>query len=169
MKEKIIAMLMVTLLGVISLMPVTTCDTTVTGTFTPSSSGVSITCNNTTPSFGSIALGGNNEVSFINVSNNGDTNCTVTMTAGEGPGTWTLVSGTSSPATTNEFCVNMDPNDAVYADVFTEQTISSDLSPPGTVVYYTKFDLKVFVSSFTDEGSPGEQTFYANLTAAALT
>lgn len=153
---------------IISMMPVTTSSTTVTGTFTPLSSGISIACNNTAPAFGNVNLNSNKEVSNFNLTNEGDTNCSVVMTAVHSAGTWTLVAGTSSPATSNQYCVNMDPNDAGYVDVQAEKTVVSDLPPAGAGTNYTKFDLKLFVSQFTDEGTPGQQTFFTNLTASAI-
>lgn len=167
MRNKILAIL-ITVVLLSALVPTAMGETdTVTGTFTPLPTGVSISCNNTAPTFGNINLGSDKEIVYFNVTNTGDVNCSVKMTAEDGAGTWTLVAGTSSPATTNEYCINMDPQDTGYVDVQTEKTVKADLSPSG--IDYTKFDLKVFVSDFTSEGTPDEQTFYANLTASALT
>ena len=141
-------------------------DVTVTGTFTPNPSGYSIGCNVTSPAFGSINLGSNGALTNFAVNNTGDQNCSVTMQAGEGAGTWTLVAGTASPTGTNQFCINTAiPSGGAYVDALTERTVTSDLSPAGSA----SFDLKVFVGTITDEGTPGAQTFYSNLTAAALT
>jgi len=166
--KKIIKMLVLAI-AIVCASPVVFSATTVTGTFTPLPSGVSIACNNTSPAFGVIALGGNNETTNFNLTNEGDVNCSVKMTAQDGAGTWSLVAGTSSPATNNEYCVNMDPQDGGYVDVQAEKTVIADLPPSGGGINYTKFDLTLFVSSFTSEGSPAQQTFYANLTASALT
>lgn len=166
--KKTIAML-IAIAIVVCMSPTAYSATTVTGTFTPTSSGVSILCNNTSPAFSAINLGASGIITAFNVTNEGDTNCSVKMTAGEGAGTWSLVAGTSSPATTNEYCVNMDGPEAGYVDVQAEKTVITDLMPSGAGTNYTSFDLKVFVSDFTSEGEPEEQTFYANLTAAALT
>ena len=166
--KKIIAIAIV--LCIFAYMPMVSSETdTVTGTFTPVPTGVSIECNNTSPAFGNINLGESKEKAGFNVTNEGDVNCSVKMTAEDGAGTWTLVAGTASPATTNQYCVNMDPADTGYVDVFTEQTVKADLPPSGSGANYTKFDLKVFISDYTSEGTPAQQTFYANLTAAALT
>lgn len=166
--KKIIVVLIAIAIVTCMISTVTSETDTVTGTFTPTPTGVSIACNNTSPAFGNINLGSNGEVSYFNVTNEGDVNCTVVTTAGDGAGTWTLVAGTSSPATTNQYCVNIDIADAGYVDAYTEKTISSDLPPAGSGTNYTKFDLKVFISDYTSEGTPGSQTFYTNLTAAAL-
>ena len=167
--KKIIALIIVSSILLFTFMPsVMSVDTTVTGTFTPISTGVSIACNKTAPAFGNINLGENKEDVDFNVTNEGDVNCSVTMTAGDGAGTWLLVAGTSSLATSNQYCINMDDNDTGYSDVYTQKTVSSDLPPSGAGWNYTKFDLKVFVSQFTSEGTPGQQTFYSNLTASAL-
>jgi len=159
-------------LSILAYVPIVSSETdTVTGTFTPISTGVSIACNKTAPAFGNIDLGSNAENISFNVTSDGDTSCSVVMTAGyKGTNTWTLVAGTSSPATTNEYCVNMNPNASGYLDVYTEQTVAAELSPTGVFVpwNYTHFDLKVYISDYTSEGTPAEQTFYANLTAAAL-
>lgn len=140
--------------------------TTVTGTFTPIATGVSISCNKTAPAFGNINLGESKQNISFNVSNVGDTTCDVTMTAEDGSGTWALVAGTSSPATSNQYCVNMNPNATGYVDVQAQKTVADDLVPTG-VWNYTHFDMKVFVSDYTSEGTPGQQTFFANLTASA--
>jgi hypothetical protein len=166
--KKTIVMLMVVLSTILCMVPATFGVTTVTGTFTPIPTGVSIACNKTAPGFGNIALGSNAENISFNVTNEGDVNCSVKMTAGDGAGTWALVAGTTSPATTNQYCVNMNPNLTGYVDVFTEKTVSLDIPPSGNTWNYTRFDLKVFVSDYTNEGTPAQQTFYANLTAAAL-
>lgn len=168
--KKIIVLAIV--LCIFAYVPIASSETdTVTGTFTPISTGVSIYCNNTAPAFGNINLGANYVVSKFNVSSDGDTNCSVKMTAGyKDSNTWELVAGTSSPATNDEYCVNMAPNGSGYVDVYTEQTVASDLPPTGVSVpwNYTYFNLKLFVSDYTTEGTPGEQTMYANLTAAAI-
>jgi len=164
--KKILAIIIATV--IIGFLPTVNSTTTVTGTFTPVATGVSIACNNTAPTFGNINLGSSAENLSINVTNDGDTNCSVTMTAEDGPGTWALVAGTTSPATSNEFCINGDFDDAGYVDVQTEKTVASDLSPQGGGRYHVKIDLKVFVSDYTSEGSPSQQTFYANLTASAI-
>ena len=166
--KKTIKMLVVAM-AIVCASPMVFSATTVTGTFTPTSSGISIACNKTAPTFGDIALGANAENTSFNVTNEGATNCSVKMTAGEGAGTWTLVAGTASPATTNQYCINVNPNASGYVDAQAEQTISSDLPPAGIAWNYTHFDLKVFVSEYTNEGAPEEQTFYANLTAAEIT
>lgn len=165
---KRIAIFAIAIILCMGMMPVALSATTVTGTFTPLPTGISISCNNTAPAFGNINLNSEKEVSNFNLSNDGDTNCSVTMTAIHSAGTWTLVAGTSSPATTNQYCVNMDPNDAGYVDVQAQKTIVSDLPPSGAGTNYTKFDLKVIISQFTDEGAPAQQTFFANLTASAI-
>ena len=148
------------------MMPISNSQTTVTGTFTPLSSGVSIACNNTAPNFGNINLNSNKAITGFNLTNTGNVNCSVTMTAGEGAGTWTMIAGTSSPAATNRYCVNMNPALAGYVDVYTIKTVIADLHPSGTK--WMHFDLKVYTSQFTSEGTPAQQTFYANLTAAAI-
>jgi len=169
MKEKIMAIVVV--LGIICCFftPTAIGETDeVQGTFTPISTGVAISCNKSTPAFGNIDLGSSAENVSFNVTNDGDTNCSVTMTAQDGAGTWDLVAGTSSPATNDEYCINMNPNATGYLDVFSQQTVASDLPPSGVAWNYTHFDLKVFVSDYTTEGTPGQQTFYANLTASAI-
>ena len=168
---KKIGIILVGLIFLFGFMPVEIAETdvAVTGTFTPTPSGVSISCNNTSPIFGAINLGGNGIVGAINVSNDGDVNCSVTMQAEDGAGTWTLVAGTSSPATTNEYCLNVNPADMGYVDAYSEQTISSDLPPSGAGQNYTYFHLKLYVSQYTDEGTPSQQTLYSNLTASSLT
>lgn len=163
--KKLIAIVLV--LCIFAHMPTAFGATTVTGTFTPIPTGVSIACNNTSPGFGNINLGENKAIDQFNVSNDGDVNCSVVMTAQEGAG-WSIVAGTGSPATSNEYCVNMDPWDSSYVDVYTQKTVSSDIPPAGAGTNYTYFNLTVFVSDFTTEGIPGEQTFYTNLTASAL-
>ena len=140
--------------------------TEVQGTFTPTGASISIDCNKTAPAFGNINLGSNGENLSFNVTNEGNVACTVVMTAGQGTGGWTLVAGTASPATTNEYCINMNPNATGYVDAQSEQTIVSYLKPSEGGVNYTYFDLKLFISDFTNEGTPGQQTFYANLTAS---
>lgn len=141
--------------------------TEVLGTFTPTGASLSIACNKTTPAFGNINLGSSGENLSFNVTNEGNVACTVVMTAGQGTGGWTLVAGTvTSPATTNEYCVNMNPNATGYVDVQVEKTVVDYLKPSEGGVNYTYFDLKLFISEFTNEGTPGEQTFYANLTAS---
>lgn len=140
--------------------------TTVTATFTPISTGVAISCNKTAPAFGDIDLGSSGVNESFNLSNIGDTTADVTMTAEHGTGTWDLVAGTSSPATNNEYCANMNPNATGYVDVQTQKTVADDLVPSG-LWNYTHFDMKVFVSDYTSEGTPGQQTFYGNLTASA--
>lgn len=167
-KKKTIIILVIALLTIICMTSNGLSDTTVTGTFTPIPTGVSIACNNTSPGFGNINLGESGEVVDFNLTNEGDVNCSVTQTAEDGAGTWDLVAGTSCPATTNEYCVNMDPQDTGYVDIQTQKTVISDLPPSGSPGNYTKFDLKVFVSDYTNEGTPAQQTFYANLTASAL-
>lgn len=146
--------------------PMVLADTTVTGTFTPSPSGFSISCNQTSPAFGSIDLGSSGEITHIAVNNTGDQNCSVDTTAGEGSGTWTLTAGTASPTGTNQYSVNAAiPSGGAYADAYTQKAVSADLSPAGNI----DIDMKVFVGTVTDEATPGQQTFYCNLTAAALT
>lgn len=146
--------------------PMVLADTTITGTFTPNPSGFSIACNQTSPAFGSINLGSSGEITAIAVNNTGDQNCSVTTIAGEGAGTWSLTAGTSSPTGTNQYSVNVAiPSGGAYADAYTEKTVSADLPPAGNV----DIDMKVYVGTVTDEGTPGQQTFYCNLTAAALT
>jgi len=167
MKKIITIMTAMILLATVT--PVLAGDEDITGTFTPSSSGISIACNETSPAFGSISLNSEGELKNFNVTNEGDTNCSVAMTAEDGAGTWTLVAGTDSPATTNEYCVNVAvPSGGGYSDAQSEQSISSDLPPAGATGNYTSFDLKVHASKYTNEGTPGEQTFYTNLTASAL-
>jgi len=167
--RKILAVL-IAVATVLCMLPSVVSETdTVTGTFTPVPSGVSIACNETSPAFTNINLGESGDIHFFNLTNEGDVNCSVVMTAQDGAGTWDLVAGTSSPATNNEYCVNMDPADGGYVDVQAEKTVIADLPPAGAGVNYTKFDLRVYVSDFTTEGTPGEQTFFTNLTAAALT
>ena len=143
--------------------------TTVTGTFTPIPTGVSISCNETTPAFGNIDLGSSKAIDTFNITNTGDVNCSVVMIAEyDASQTWTLVAGTSSPATNNEYCINMDPHTGSYVDVYTEKTDDADIMPQGAGNNSALFNLTVFCSDFTSEGTPGEQTFYTNLTAAAL-
>jgi len=166
--KKIIAILMATAI-VICMSSTAFGATEVAGTFTPLPSGIEIACNKTAPGFGEITLGTSAENKSFNVTNEGDVNCSVKMTAGDGAGTWSLVAGTESPATNNEYCINVNPNATGYVDAQSEKTISSDLPPAGVAWNYTHFDLKVFVSYYTTEGTPGEQTFYANLTAAEIT
>lgn len=168
MKKQIIVLMTVVTMIAICVSPVVSSVTTVTGTFTPIPTGVSIACNQTAPAFGNINLGSNKENLSINITNDGDVSCSVVTTAGQGTGGWTLVAGVASPGTTDEYCINMDPEDAGYLDVYTEQTVASELKPTGSGLYHVKMDLKVFVSSYTTEGSPGIQTFYTNLTAAAI-
>jgi len=165
--KKIIAVL-IAIAVVICMSPTVFSATEVAGTFTPIPTGVSIACNNTSPAFGNINLGASYQVTLFNVTNEGDVNCSIVTTAGDGAGTWTLVAGTSSPATNNEYCVNINISDAGYVDAYTEKTVSSDLPPAGAGGNYTHFNLTVFISDFTTEGTPGEQTFYTNLTASAL-
>ena len=154
---------------VMCMIPTTIGETdVVTGTFTPDPTGVAISCNKTAPGFGEINLGASAANNSFNVTNDGDVNCTVVMNASDGAGTWTLVAGTSSPATTNQYCINVNPNGSGLVDVIDEVSISSDLPPAGIAWNYTHFNLTVFVSDYTNEGSPAQQTFYANLTAAAL-
>jgi len=164
--KKLIAIVIV--MGIFSYMPTVLGATTVTGTFTPVPTGVSILCNNTSPGFGNIDLGASGIVNDFNITNEGDVNCSVTMHAENESGSWTLVAGTSSPATTNEYCVNMDPDNGGYDDVYIAKTVVADMPPSGGGANYTEFDLQVFVSDFTNEGTPGQQTFFANLTAAAV-
>ena len=142
-------------------------DTEITGTFTPIGTGISISVNNTSPAFGNIDLGGNASVTDINVTNTGSANCSVTCNASDGTGTWTLVAGTASPATNDQYCTNIKVAAGAYEDVINEVNVSLDLPPDG--VNYTYFALKLFVSDFTTEETPGEQMMYANLTASALT
>jgi len=165
-KQIIIAMVIVVCL--LAYTPTVHSATTVTGTFTPTGGSVSIAVNQTAPAFGNIALGASAENLSINITNDGTVNCSVVTTAGDGPGTWELVAGTSSPATSDQFCINMDPEDASYVDIYTEQTVIADMRPLTAGLWHVKVDLKVFVSEFTTEGTPGQQTFYANMTAAAL-
>ena len=165
--KKIIAVMVATIMLAVAT-PTVFGATTVTGTFTPSSSGVSIACNRTSPAFGSIALNSEGSIENIYVNNTGDTNCSVTMTAEDGSGTWSLVAGTDSPATSNEYCVNMKVEDGAFQDVQTQKTVSSDIPPSGAGTNYTYVALKVHVSKYTSEGTPGEQTFFTNLTASAI-
>ena len=164
-KQIIIAIVVLICLALYS--PSAFSATTVTGTFTPSGASLSIACNKTAPAFGSVNLGSSAENLSFNVTNEGNVACSVTMTAEQGPpGNWTLVAGTSSPATNDEYCVNMNPNATGYVDVQSQQTVVSYLKPSGGGVNYTYFDLKLHLSDFTNEESPDEQTFYANLTAS---
>ena len=141
-------------------------DEAITGTFTPIGTGISISVNNTSPAFGNINLGENATVTDINVTNTGTANCSVTCNASDGAGTWTLVAGTSSPATNDQYCTNIKVTDGAYVDVIDEVTVSSDIPPDG--VNYTYYALKLLVSDFTTEETPSEQTMYANLTASAV-
>ena len=166
-KEKIVAIGIT--LCILSWTPSVLGATTVTGTFTPIPTGVSIACNKTSPAFGEINLGASKANDSFNLTNEGDVNCSVTMTAeGDASGGWDLVAGTSSPATSDEFCINMDPHTGSYVDVQAIKTVSADIPPSGAGTNYSYFNLTVFVSDFTTQGTPGAQTFYTNLTAAAL-
>lgn len=138
----------------------------VQGTFTPTGGTVAISCNKTTPAFGNINLGASAVNHSFNVSNDGTTNVSVVTTAASA-GDWALVAGTSSTAASDEYCVNMDPGGG-YVDIYTQQTIIADMIPAGTGTNYTFFNLTVFVSDFTTQGTPSQQTFYTNLTAAAV-
>ncbi len=171
--KKIIATL-IAMAVVICMSPTAFSATEVAGTFTPVPTGVAISCNNTSPAFSNIDLGASGEIKWFNITNDGDTNCTVVTTAQDGVGTWDLVAGTSAPATSNEYCINVNPNGTGYVDAQTEKTIASDIPPSGiesgdgTWHNVTKFDLKVFISDYTSEGTPGEQVFFVNLTASAI-
>jgi len=151
------------------LIPLVTAATTVTGTFTPQST-VAINVNNTSPGFGNVNVGENGTISNINITNFGDTACTVVTTAEEGMIDWDLVAGTTNPTGVNEFCVNMFNRSGYgsnWYDIQAEKSVTKKLNVTG--VNWTLYDLKVMVGTNTDQGTPAEQTFYANLTAAAIT
>lgn len=154
---------------ILCFIPIAESDTTVTGTFTPISTGISIYCNKTAPGFGNVNLGESAENISFNVTNEGDVNCSVTMTAEDGAGNFSLVAGTSSPSGADKYCVNMNPALAGYVDVYTQQTIVADMPAAGEVGNYTRFDLKIYLSTSASEQAPPQQTFFANLTAAGAT
>lgn len=161
--KKILAVLTAISMVLLATPMVLGADDEIAGTFTPTGSSFTIVCNQTAPAFSTIALGESGEITGIAVNNTGNQNCSVVTTA-EGAGTWALVAGTGSPTGTNQYCVNMD-NSSGYVDAYTEKEVSADLSPAGNV----DIKLKVFVGTVTDETTPAAQTFYCNLTAAALT
>lgn len=167
-KQIIIAIVIAAILSVYA--PVVHSETDeVTGTFTPIPSGIGIDVNVSARVFGNIDLGSSGENLSTNITSTGDVNCSVVTTAEQGPpGNWTLVAGTSSPATSDQYCVNMDPEDAGYVDIYTEQTVIAVMTPQGAGTWHVKVDLKIFVSDFTNEEAPEEQTIYANMTAAAI-
>ena len=167
--KKILALIIT--LAIISsfIIPLVSAATTVTGTFTPQST-VAINVNNTSPAFGSVNVGENATIAHINITNFGDTACTVTTTAEEGMDDWDLVAGTDNPTGENQFCINMFNRSGYgsgWYDIETEKAITKQLNVTG--VNWTLYDLKLLVGTNTNQGTPGEQTFYANLTAAAIT
>ncbi len=103
--RKIIAILVIGAIMTALTLPIVMADTTITGTFTPQGT-VAINCNVSTPSFGNIDLDGEVTISMINITNFGDTDCTVVTTA-IGVGDWSLVAGTDNPVGQNQYCVNM--------------------------------------------------------------
>jgi len=143
-------------------------DVTVTGSFSPQST-IAISCNNTAPAFGDIALAANGTVSHLNITNDGTSDCSVTTTAAGTIGAnWTLKSGTYCPSEANNYSINLYnwTEYAAWSDIYTEKTIISPLNATGNK--WGEFDLRLFVGNESSTG-PGAQTCYTNLTAAAIT
>jgi hypothetical protein len=134
----------------------------ITGSFSPTGT-ISITCNNTSPAFGTIALGSNSFIANINVTNNGNVSCSVTAIAGNGTATWSLVSANFSTVGPNQFAVAVFNGSATWLNIFTSQTLSANLSQSEGKL----FGMKVYISNTTSSAS-ASQAFYCNLTAAAL-
>jgi len=165
--KKMKAILVIAAIMAALTLPLVTADTTITGTFTPQGT-VAINCNETSPAFSNINLNANATISMINITNFGDTDCTVVTTA-VGVGDWSLVAGTSNPTGQNQYCVNMFNRSgfgSAWYDIQAEKSITKKLN--ATAVNWTHFDLKVYCGTNTDEGTPSAQTFYTNLTAAAI-
>jgi len=165
--KKMKAILVIAAIMTALTLPLVTADTTITGTFTPQGT-VAIHCNVSAPAFSNIDLDANATVSMINITNFGDTDCTVVTTA-VGVGDWSLVAGTDNPTGSNQYCVNMYNRSGYgsgWYDIQAEKSITKCLNATG--VNYTHFDLKVYCGTNTDEGTPSQQTFYTNLTAAAI-
>ena len=152
----------------VSFLPMSMADEEISGTFTPTGGSLSIHVNNTTPAFGSINLGASGQVSNINVTNRGTVNASITCTAQKGPNDWALVAGTNSPTGTNQFCININVAGGGWLDIQSQQTVSADLPPTPQSVNGTYYALKVFVGEYTNQGTPSEQTVYANLTVTAV-
>jgi len=152
----------------VSFLPMSMADEEISGTFTPTGGTLSISVNNTTPAFGSINLGASSQVSDINVTNDGTVNASITCTAQKGPNDWELVAGTASPTGTNQFCINMKVEAGGFVDIQSQQTLSADLPPTPYTANSTYYALKVFVGEYTNQGTPSEQTVYANLTVTAV-
>jgi hypothetical protein len=135
----------------------------ITGSFTPTGA-LSITCNNTAPNFGTIALSSNGYVPGINVTNNGNVSCSVTAIAGDGDAIWTLASANFSVVGPNQYSIDINNGTGDWLNIFTSQTLSANLSQSQGKL----FGLIVYVSNTTSSAS-ASHNFYCNLTAAALT
>jgi len=141
---------------------------TVTGSFTPSAT-LAISCNYTSAPMGTISLASgawiHNTSGAYNLTNVGEVNCSVTIQSGNGSGHYNLTANSSLTGVTDKFAVNIHVAGTSH-DILGGYTLSSDL---GTAANEnrTNFNMSVYLSTFTSQEG-AEQTFYANMTAAAL-
>lgn len=147
-------------------------DTTAStmGTFETGAT-LSIEVNRTVLDFGTVPLG-TNATGALQVNNTGTANCSVILLGADGPGNWTLENGTDIPTGFNEFCVvgNTTGNYTGQANqsITWNFTVMDDLSPVGELRSTQPYKVTLCVGTKTDEATE-TQTFYMNLTAAAVT
>ena len=147
----------------------------ITGTFTPSGS-LDIICNVSAPDFGTINLAESAITYNITVQNVGDTACSISTQAVNDTG-WAIVAGNYSPAGLNSYSVailnysrGVVESKTNYLDISAGSYLinGSFAATGGDQINKTWYNLQVYVGNATDEGTPGAQTFWANVTAAAL-
>jgi len=151
------------LIAVLSMIPTSYANETVTGSFTANGT-LDVTVNETGPAFGTINVNENATVS-LKVDNTGSVRATVTQDQATHD-TGSLSIGTVGTLSEDEYSVEMS-NDAgsSWTDIGQndETPISSDLATSATQNY----QLRVNVSSTLSTDSDANQ-FYANVTVAAF-
>jgi len=169
MNRKILVLLVIVLsIGVYIPVAFGASTVVVTGTFTPSAT-LAIDCNYTSAPMGTVNLAEGawitNTSGAYNLTNVGEVNCSVTIQVGNGTGHYNATANTSLVGATDKFAVNVHIADTAH-DIIGAYTLSSDL---GTAANQnrTNFNISVYLSTFTSQAGT-EQTFYANMTAAAL-
>ena len=150
------------LIAVLSMIPTSYADQTVTGEFTANGT-LTVTVNNTSPNFDTINVNENATVS-LEVNNTGSVRATVTQDQAEHH-TGNLEIGTVGGLTEDQYSVEMSNDTGVsWTDIgqTVETSISDDLATGATQAY----ELRVNVSSTLTYQSDANQ-FYANVTVAA--
>jgi len=174
--KKITVILVMAALVYVSIVPIANSASTasISGSFQPQAT-LSIQCNASEINGTTMNLGEayhlTNPSGAINVSNDGDVNCSVDIQAINSTGGWSLIDNASCAGGTNVFSVTFDDDGAItYEDLWVPVEISANLGAnlAGWDVNSSRFNLTIWLGGNQDQATE-YQHFFVNLSAAVVT